>query len=76
MKTVLHLGAGLLRALFAMAVGLLALLALFLEVFARGDKGPGERAIDREEDRDFRDTCGMLRPDELGRYSQSGDPDF
>ena len=76
MKSFLRLGAGLLRALVAMAVGLISLFALFLEIFFPSGKGASEKALEDESARDFRDTCGMSRPNELGRYAQPGDPDY
>ena len=78
MKTFLHLGAGLLRALWAVTVGLFALFALFLQIFVPGEQTEEDAAFEEEIARDFRDATGTLRQDELGlaRYPQPGDPEY
>lgn len=80
MKTVLHMGAGLLRALFAVAVGLVALFSLFLGGAGRTERRDGRWSHATEGDRALLET-GHIREherDALGnpRYPEPGDSDY
>ena len=82
MKTFLRLGAGLLRGLWAVTVGLFALLGLFLAIFAPertgGDAGKWSHASDGDRALLEMGYIPEHERDELGlpRYPEPGDPDY
>lgn len=78
MNTLVRLGAGMLRGVWAAVVGLFALFALFLEVFVQpGGESRDDQSAKRNA-RDLRDANGTLGEFEQGfaRHPQPGDSDY